>query len=84
MNRVCFEIDKNGELVSVASDEPIECYIVAKHCANDRVYLYGVDVGPEHVREQIGDFSIGHKDDGTLGDFTFPRLPPSKPSLKIV
>ena len=84
MNRVCFEIDKDGQLVSVATDEPIECYIVAPHCARDRVYLYGANTGPDHVSKLIGGFSVGHADDGTLGELASPRLPPSKPALKVV
>lgn len=85
MNRVCFVLDANGELDSIAADAPIEVYIVQPSCPGDRVYLYqSADFGPEHVRKLIGGYSVGHAGDGTLGAFETPRLPPSKPILKVI
>lgn len=85
MNRICFVLDKNGELSNIAADAPVEIYIVAPHCIRDRVYLYqSADFGPEKVRELIGGFVVGHINDGMLGIGEGSKLPPSKPSLKVV
>ena len=83
MNRICFEIDANGDLVSVASDEPVEVYIVNPKTPADRVYLYGADIGPHHVQKLIGGYAVGHKDDGIFGG-SGSHLPPSKVVLKVV
>jgi hypothetical protein len=85
--RIVFELDANGELASIASDEPCEVYICQPSCPGDRVYLYNQDVGPECVRKLIGGYAIGHADDGTLGGTgcpVSPKLPPIKPKLKVV
>lgn len=85
MNRICFVLNKNGELDSIAADSDIEIYIVAPHCPRDRVYLYqSADIGPEHVRKLIGGYSVGHAEDGMLGEGTGSRLPPSKPKFSVV
>lgn len=87
MNRVTIELTANGEIGTICSDEPIELYFVSPSTPRDRVYLYdAVKIGPEHVRSQIGGYSVGHADDGTLdtGQPPSPRLPPSRPALKIV
>ena len=87
MNRVTLTFDKNGELHRICSDEPIELYWVDLKCPADRVFLYqAVQVGPQFVREEIGGYSVGHTNDGTLetGDPVSPRLPPSRPTLRVV
>lgn len=87
MNRVTITLNEGGDIVRICSDEPIECFFVSPHTPEDRVYLYGsVDVGPQHVREEIGGFAVGHADDGTLatdGPIS-PKLPPSRPALQVI
>ena len=85
MNRICIELDKNGEFGGIVADSEIEIYIVSPHTPSDRVYKYGAaKFGPEHVREMIGGFPVGHLMDGTLGLGEGAKLQPSKPSLKGV
>lgn len=85
MNRICIELDKNGEFASIVADAPIDIFIVAPHCKRDRVYLYqSAEFGPEKVRALIGGFPVGHIDDGMLGIGEGSKLPPSKPALKVV
>ena len=86
MNRLCIVLDKHGQIDEICADEPLEIYWVDPHVPHDRVYLYqSAKIGPQHVREQIGGYAVGHADDGTFGgDVVSPRLPPSKPSLRGV
>lgn len=86
-NRVTLTFDEGGGIVRICSDEPVEVYFVSPHTPHDRVYLYGsTDVGPQHVREEIGGYAVGHAHDGTIGgeDGAAPRLPPSRPALRPV
>ena len=86
-NRICFVFDENGGISDICADSPIDIYLVEPSRPNDRVYLYGsANFGPEHVRSQIGGYSVGHVMDGTLdvGGTVSPRLPPSKPALSVV
>ena len=87
MNRITLTMNQNGEIVRICSDEPVEVYYVSPHTPHDRVYLYGsVFVGPQHVREEIGSYAVGHATDGTLnvGEPVSPKLPPSRPTLRSV
>ena len=85
MNRVVIKLTKNGEFDGVCSDEPVEVFVVDPNCGADRVYLYGAaEIGPQHVRREIGGYAVGHAEDGTLGDFTAPKLPPSERKLRLI
>jgi hypothetical protein len=87
LSRVTITLKANGDIDRVCSDEPIELYFVSPHTPEDRVYLFAaVNVGPQHVRQEIGGFAVGHADDGTLqtGGPVSPKLPPSRPQVRPV
>ncbi len=90
MNRVCISIDKNGNLVGIASDEPIRCFLINDHCQSDRVFEFTLGegtlrIGAEHVRKMLRDDEIGHiNDDRRFGRDYGPPKPPSRPSLKVI
>lgn len=81
MNRVVITLGPGGEIASIASDEEIECYWVDPSCeGHERVYLYqSVDVGPQHVRKQIGGYPVSH-----FHDYETGKLSPSTPTIKEV
>lgn len=85
MNRFCILLDKNGEIDRLVADQELEIFFVDPRVPHDRVYKYSAaDFGPEFVRELIGGYAVGHANDGTLGPGNAPRLPPSKPTLKVI
>ena len=87
VNRVVITWDENYEIAQIAADSPVEIYFAAPFCQRDPVYLFqSILIGPQHVHRQIGGKPVGHVNDGTLsgGEFTTPRLPPSRPRLHVV
>lgn len=40
MNRICISMDYSGNLVGIASDEPIRVFMIADHCPPDRVFEF--------------------------------------------
>ena len=91
MNRACLVTNLNGDILMVASDEPIRFFVVNDHCPRDRVYEFTPDeegmlrIGVEHVRSILRDDPIGHMhDDCHLGTGHGPRKAPASPSLKSV
>jgi hypothetical protein len=86
MNRIAISLNAHGEFSGIASDGPVEVFIVDPNCPSDRVYQYeSVEVGVQHVQALIVGYAVGHAHDGRLleGDGT-GRRPPSKPILKAV
>jgi hypothetical protein len=87
MNRICIYQDENGGITGIVADEPLEIFFVAKHQPQDRVYQFESALfGPNHVRDAIGGYPVGHMSDGTfaeLGDGTGKR-PPSIPAIEPV
>ena len=87
MNRITLTLNEHGEVVRICSDEPIEIYFVSPHTPHDRVYIYNsVNIGPQHVHAEIGEYVVGHAADGTLsnGEQSFAKLRPSRRALKLV
>ena len=91
MNRVCLVTNENGDIVEVASDEPIRFFVVNDHTPRDRVYEFtpgedgNLQIGVEHVRSILRDDPVGHMhDQHRLGTGHGPRKAPSRPSLKSV
>ena len=85
MNRFCILLDKNGEIDRLCADQAVEIYFVDPRVPHDRVYKYGsADFGPQFVRDLIGGYAVSHISDGVLGIGNEPKLPPSKPTLKVV
>ena len=90
MNRVCISLDQHGNLVGVASDEPIRCFLINDHSQSDRVFEFTpsegtLRIGVEHVREMLRDDGIGHiNDDRRFGRGYGPPKPPSRPPLKVI
>ena len=86
--RVTIEFNERGELDAVCTDGPADVFVVARHCPRDRSYLLTEihKVGVHHVQESLGGVHIGHLHDGLLdiGEDTSPRLPPSKPKLRVI
>lgn len=78
MNRVVILLDKNGDLSVVASDEPVEVYVVSESAPDDRVYLYNAKVGPRAVGALLGNSTVGHAADAKLGGHGEAALPPSR------
>jgi hypothetical protein len=87
MNRITITFKSNGDIGDICSDEPVEIYFVDPNMPADRVYLYqSAKIGPEHVRNEIGGYAVGHRDDGTLPTegAVSPMVPPSRPGLRLV
>lgn len=90
MNRVAIHLDARGEIVAIASDEPVELYWAADATPGDRVYRMDPDngiyeVGVAAVHAILGNDPVGHAlDQSTLGEGYGPRLPPSRPKLTVV
>ena len=85
MNRLTITLTVHGEIDTICADSPLDVFIVCPHVPHDRVFLYGaVNIGPQHVQEQIGGYAVGHGGDGTFGEFTAPHKPPSVPGIRLV
>lgn len=85
MNRIAITFDTNGNIQQISADAPVEIYFVDPNFPRDRVYRYeAARIGPQYVRDQISGYAVGHAGDGSLGDFSAPHRPPSRPALRLV
>ena len=91
MNRVCLVTNEGGDILKVASDEPIRFFVVNDHIPNELVYELRPDgggvlrIGVEQVRSTLRDDPVGHMhDQDRLGTGHGPRRPPTPPSLRLV
>ena len=86
MNRICFVLNENGELDSIAADAELEIFIVQPSCKRDEVYQYqSADFGPQFVHKLIGGKPVGHIDDDMLyGGTGYGKRQESRPKLFVV
>lgn len=85
MNRIAITLAPNGDIQQISSDARVEIFFVDPNARRDRVYRYdSARIGPQFVQEQIGGYAVGHAGDGTLGEFSAPHRPPSRPALRLV
>lgn len=83
--RICVTLTEHGEIAAICADAPVDVFIVDPTVPHDRVYQYGAEIGPQHVRDAIGGYAIGHSADGTLGEGDgTSRRPPIRPRLAAV
>jgi hypothetical protein len=85
MTRLVMNVEWDASRMDFYADSAVELSVVRHHPGDAWLEKPEVAVGVGHVRAQLGDTLVGHKDDDSrLGTGYGPKKQPSRPVLRAV
>lgn len=85
MTRLVMNVEWDASRMDFYADTAVDLSIVRDHLGDTWLETPEILIGVAHVRAQLGDTLVGHKDDDSLlGTGYGPKKQPSRPVLRAV
>lgn len=85
MTRLVMNVEWDASRMDFYADTAVDLSVVRHHLGDARLETPAVVIGVAHVRAQLGDTLVGHKDDDSrLGTGYGPKKQPSRTVLRAV